>query len=131
MDDFYLPFEKRVLQPGGHMDYERLKESILIPLNQHQDISYQKFDCRLQTYHNPQNICYQPYNIIEGSYSLHPKLESYYTDQLVLKISEEVQKQRIYQRNPERYNDFINQWIPLENNYFKYYHIFERYLVID
>ena len=136
MDDFFLPAEKRTPQrlaePGGNVDYERFLETVLKPLSQKQTVSYQPFDCSVmaldKTVHE---ISYHPYNIIEGSYALHPELLPYYTHQVVLRIDSKTQLQRLQKRNPKQMNQFIDMWIPLENDYFTYYQIFEKFPVID
>ena len=135
MDDFYLPFEKRTQErmamPAGHIDYERFEETVLKPISCHQDVYYQAYSCQLQTFQNIQVKSSSPYHIIEGSYSLYPNLVSYYTDCIVLKISSDMQKERLYKRNSKMYSQFIERWIPLENQYFNYYHIYEKYPVIN
>ena len=75
-------------------------------------------------------LLYTSYNIIEGSYALRPELVPYYTDIIVLKITQQQQIERLTNRNPEKVSTFIEQWIPLENQYFEYYNIYETYPVI-
>ena len=56
--------------------------------------------------------------IVEGSYAMHRSLRKYYDYIIYLTIDPNMQRKRIYERNPERYEDFINRWIPLEETYF-------------
>lgn len=135
MDDFYLPENlrttKRLQTPGGNIHYERFLETVLKPLSQCQTIYYQPFDCTtMKLSSNMQEIPYCPYNIIEGSYALRPELIPYYTDIIVLKITPEEQIKRLTNRNPEKISAFVKRWIPLENQYFDYYHIYDLYPVI-
>lgn len=135
MDDFFLPAHLRTLQryqtPGGNIHYERFLKTVLKPLSHHQAVNYQPFDCATMTLRSEICIPYQPRNIIEGSYALHPSLCEYYSHALVLKISEPLQKERLKRRNQDRYEQFVRQWIPLENQYFAAFHLFERYPVIE
>lgn len=56
--------------------------------------------------------------IVEGSYAMYHSLRKYYDYMIYLTIDPNMQRKRIYERNPERYDDFINRWIPLEETYF-------------
>ena len=57
---------------------------------------------------------------MEGSYSFHPELESYYNLSVFLDISPEAQRRRILERNGlECGQMFFDRWIPLENTYFQ------------
>ena len=125
MDDFFLPQELRTLEryhmPGGNVHYERFLETVLKPLSEYKTIHYQPFDCtKMKLISDIQEIPYTPYNIIEGSYALRPELVPYYTDIIVLKITQQQQIERLTNRNPEKVSTFIEQWIPLENQYFEY-----------
>lgn len=136
MDDFFLPLHKRtqerLLEPGGNVDYERFLESVLIPLSQKQTVYYQSFDCSVMELNQTiQEIPYHARNIVEGSYALRPELIPYYTHLIVLKIESDIQIKRIEKRNPHQVSQFQQKWIPLENKYFQYYHIYEKYPVIN
>lgn len=135
MDDFYLPLEMRtkdrLSQPGGNVDFERFLETVLIPLSKGLDVHYKKFNCSKMDFDSEEIIPYHNVNIIEGSYSLRPELVDYYTDIIVLNINEELQLERLMKRNPENIDAFKEKWIPLENRYFEYYHIYEKYEVIN
>lgn len=135
MDDFFLPMHKRtserLLEPGGNVDYERFLETVLIPLSQKQTVYYQPFDCSvMQLNQTVQEISYHSRNIIEGSYALRPEFIPYYTHYVVLAITPKLQIERIKKRNPNQITQFQHIWIPLENKYFQYYHIYENYPVI-
>lgn len=135
MDDFFLPLEmrtpERLQQSGGNVHYERFLETVLKPLSCQQDVDYQPFDCQAMTLKKSEHKSYCPFCIVEGSYALHPSLQSYYTHAVVLKISADTQKERLLKRNPEKIEMFINKWIPLENQYFQAFDLFGQYPVLD
>lgn len=122
---------ERLQQSGGNVHYERFLETVLKPLSCQQDVDYQPFDCQTMTLKKSEHKSYCPFCIVEGSYALHPSLQSYYTHAVVLKISEDTQKERLLKRNPEKIEMFINKWIPLENQYFQAFDLFDQYPVLD
>ena len=83
------------------------------------------------TYQQKKIIPYQPRNIIEGSYALLPQFLTYYTHTVILKVTPELQIERLKQRNPKKLKQFQERWIPLENRYFEYYHLFEKHPVMN
>lgn len=135
MDDFFLPASlrtvERMSEPGGNIHYERFVETVLEPLRKHDTVHYQQFSCQSMDYKQPIDIKYSSRNIIEGSYALRPELIPYYSHIVVLKITPQIQRERLKQRNPEKLQQFIERWIPLENKYFDYYQIFDKYTQID
>ena len=50
MDHFFLQpaqrTEERLQEPGGNVDYERVRKEVLIPLSQGKAFSYKPFDCK-------------------------------------------------------------------------------------
>jgi hypothetical protein len=38
---------------------------------------------------------------------------------ILMSVNEETQLKRLYTRNPNLYSKFVNEWLPLEANYFK------------
>lgn len=130
MDDFFLqPYqrtESRYKEPGGNVDYERFESEILIPLSQKRDVYYSKFNCKKMELEPKIFVPYKPINIIEGSYSMHPNLQKYYTTSIYLQLNEKERLNRIKKRNPDTYELFIHRWIPLENLYFDTFHIQEK-----
>lgn len=124
MDDFFLPPQlrtpSRYAQIGGNIHYERFMDEVIIPLQNHQRLSYQIFDChalkctRLQPF-DPKRLI-----IVEGAYCLHPFFGHYYDLSTVMLIDEKEQKRRILERNGEQgCKQFEQRWIPLENAYLK------------
>ncbi|MDO5022493.1 MAG: uridine kinase [Eubacteriales bacterium] len=125
MDDFFLPpemrTEDRLSSPGGNVHYERFLEEVLYNINKNIPFTYNKYDCHRDAYTshtiNPSSIC-----IIEGAYSMHPKLFDFYDISVFLSISPSLQKARLKQREtPESFKNFIDRWIPLEEKYIAFY----------
>lgn len=127
MDDFFLQPEQRSQErlntPGENVDHERFEKEVLKPLKNKQKISYIRFDCSTCILQAPKEMAYKPLNIIEGSYSMHPSLESYYNYKIFLTLQKEEQFKRLQKRNPNMLNNFIQQWIPLEEKYFDTFQI--------
>ncbi|MBR5949148.1 MAG: hypothetical protein IKZ82_10985 [Clostridia bacterium] len=123
MDDFYLRPEQRTVErfqtPGGNVDYERFNEEVLDRLASNKDFTYRPFDCSSMTL--GESVAVHPSHvvIIEGSYSLHPKLRENYDLKVFLDIEPEEQQKRILMRNgEEKLLQFKERWIPLEELYF-------------
>jgi len=128
MDDFYLPWSlktpERLNEPGGNVYYERFQAEILVPLKSGMAFSYQPYDCKHEVLLVPRMVQPMRLNIIEGSYSLHPKLKESYNYTIFMSISESNQTARILARNGiEGLKRFQELWIPLENKYFEGYNI--------
>ena len=63
-----------------------------------------------------------PIRIVEGAYSCHPLFGKYADITVFVDVEPEEQMRRILRRNGEQMADlFRERWIPLEENYFKYY----------
>lgn len=126
MDDYFLQphqrEEQRLLQPGGNVDYERFDKEILSCIRQKQDIIYQAYDCRSQSLMPQKYVKYQPYTVVEGSYAHHPYFQMEAV-RIFLHCERDVQLQRIKQRSPSLYERFVDEWIPLEDTYFKTFDI--------
>ena len=126
-DDFYLPPADRVPGwekiPCANMDLERLRAEILAPAREGKGFSYRAYSCREGAYLPP--VCHGPVPlvIVEGSYSQHPTLASYYDLNVFVTCSPEEQEKRLRTREGERYGNFVRRWIPLEEGYFAEYGI--------
>lgn len=128
MDDFFLPFsmrtQERLAQPGGNVHYERFKEEVLHPLQKGQEFNYRPFRCDKGELDSPVYVEKRKLNIVEGVYSLHPSLQQAYDYRIFLTVSPQVQRQRIVQRSGQnKIKDFVDRWIPMENNYFSYFKV--------
>lgn len=131
MDDFFLRPEQRTqeryAEPGGNVDRERFLEEVLLPLLNGEIVHYKKFNCTSMMLEEPIQITPKKLVVIEGAYSMHPDLASYYDLSVFLDISPELQQERIVRRNtPEMAKRFFETWIPMEEKYFSAMNIKEQ-----
>lgn len=132
MDDFYLRPEQRTFQrleePGGNVDRERFLEEALLPLYKGEYFAYQPFNCRKWELDEPVKVELQKINIVEGSYSCHPKLYDYYDLHVFLTVDPEEQMERIRKRMGKMTcaETFRTKWIPMEETYFARMRVRER-----
>ena len=130
-DDFFLRPEQRTAErlneAGGNMDRERLKAEVLESLSKGERVTYRAFDCRTMSLKEPVSVEPGRLNIIEGAYSMHPELESYYGFSVFLDIDPETQRQRILKRNDSAKAEmFFSRWIPMEKRYIEELKVKER-----
>jgi len=123
MDDFFLPLEmktkERLAQPGANVHYERFKKEVLEPLVKQQTVIYRPYLCGKWEFGEPITVEPKKLTIIEGTYSMHPKLRDAYDLKIFLSVDDSVQRERIRIREgEEKLKQFIEKWIPLENLYF-------------
>ena len=123
MDDYFLPpkmkTKERLSQSGGNVHFERLKSELLINLDQ-EELFLRKYNCMSNELEETQTFKNKKLIIIEGVYSLHKELRDFYDYKILLKVSLDVQLQRIEKRSGSfMLKRFIKEWIPLENHYFE------------
>ena len=123
-DDFFLRPEQRTparfAEIGGNLDRERLLSEVLIPLHERKAVTYQRFNCSVQDLEAPTTVTPKALTVIEGAYSMHPDLSSYYDLSAFLKIDPDYQRDRILKRNtPDLAKRFFEEWIPMEKIYFE------------
>ncbi len=130
MDDFFLQShqrtQKRLSEIGGNVDYVRFNDQVIKGLLSRQSFSYQLYDCQLETLDRWLTINPKPLTIIEGSYSMHPLFIDFYDLLIFLKVDKHIQTERIQNRNPGLFDRFINEWIPMENQYHVVYQLEAR-----
>ena len=123
MDDFFLrPMqrtEERMKEVGGNVDYERFLEEVLLPLSKGETFHYRPYDCHSCSLTEPVYVTPKALNLIEGTYSMHPTLASFYDLSIFLSISPELQRERILKRDAMLHQNFFEKWIPMENRYFE------------
>lgn len=121
-DDYFLPPEKRtperLSEPGGNMDRERLTREVMEPLGAGLPAVTRRFDCGRTDFDPPVEHPLRRVNIVEGAYSLHPELRDFYTLRIALRTESETQLERLKARDPDKLDDFLTRWIPLEEQYF-------------
>ena len=128
LDDFFLRPEQRTperyAEPGGNVDRERLLEEVMIPLEQHQAVTYQEFDCSCMKLGEAVSIPKADVIVFEGSYALHPELRDHYHLRVFLDVDPRDQLERIEARSgKEKRAVFEARWIPLEETYFSFYQV--------
>lgn len=121
MDDYYLPIKERAENwretPAGNMNLNRFREEILEPLKRGGNVNYKPFLCQKQAYGDAAVVEPTKLTIIEGSYSQHPQLSSYYDLKVFLSCDGETQKRRLMKREGDYYSMFESTWIPMERHY--------------
>lgn len=130
MDDFFLRPEQRTparfLEPGGNVDYERFQRDVLLPLQSGEAFSYQPFNCSSFTLSPTVTVQPKRLNIIEGTYSLHPFFNDPYDLKVFMSIDADLQHQRILERPLFLHDRFFQEWIPMEDRYFKEFRIADK-----
>lgn len=123
MDDYFLAesrkTKERLAQSGGNVDYERVKAEIFTKLNC-DFITSNRYNCNTKKLEQASPKKNSKVIIVEGSYSLHPLFFDQYTLRVFVDIEASLQSDRIQKRNGEKlFKRFVEEWIPLENYYFK------------
>ena len=137
LDDYFLQphmrTPQRLAQPGGNVDAERFLAEVLLPTSRGETAQVQKYDCHEDVLVPPVAISPTQVAIIEGAYSLHPMLSSFYDLKIFCRIQSDLQIKRILARNgKDALVMFQERWIPLENKYFEALDILSQCdLVID
>lgn len=130
MDDYFLQAHQRTAQrleePGGNIDYERFHQEINEAWNQKQPIHMRSYDCSSQTLRREVIVEKNPILIIEGSYAHHPYLDDMQAFKIFMDIEPSIQKERLQKRSPDKFLDFIEKWIPMEEKYFHAFSIKEK-----
>lgn len=127
MDDFFLPpelrTEERYKEKGGNIHYERFMEEVIVPIMERRSFSYRRFSCASLTYTEKREVNGDGLIIVEGCYSLHPKFPVYWDLSFLLSVDEDERMRRLYMRSPDKFDDYIKKWIPLEREYFSSFDI--------
>ena len=128
LDHFFLPealkTPERQATPGHNVHYERFFCEVLKPLSEGRPACYRPYNCIDGSYGAPITVRPEGLIVVEGSYSGHPNLESFYDLKVFVKTTQEMQLERILTRSGEKgLKGFIQRWIPYEMAYFKAYPI--------
>lgn len=127
MDDYFLPVslrsEKRLAQVGGNVDYERFEKEIIESMMKQETTIYKRYDCQCDSFDEEITVPYQACTIWEGSYAHHPRFQAFLTARIFITCCEDVQKERLKKRSLTLFDRFVNEWIPMEETYFKTYSI--------
>ena len=121
MDDYFLPPEmkttKRLSKAGGNVHYERMKEEVLDHLDK-DSVEYRKYNCMTGELEKMTREPLSKFIVIEGVYSQQNELKKYYDFNIYTQISKREQLRRLRLRNPKLLTKFVDEWLPLEENYF-------------
>ena len=122
MDDFFLPpalrTPERLDTPGGNVHWERFRAQVLEPLARGETAEYGVFDCGVMAVTRTARVEPAPVILVEGSYSLHPRLRAFYGLKVFLTLDSAEQLERIRRRSGEELLEkFRTRWIPLEERY--------------
>lgn len=137
MDDFFLPrnmrTEERLRTPGGNIHYERIIEEVFSKLKKNETFSYRPYSCKTNDFGKEIFVEPNVLTVAEGSYACHPNLREVYALNIFMDIDSKTQLDRITKRNgSEAARVFRDKWIPLEEEYFRFYDIREKCdIVID
>ena len=127
IDDYYLPLQKRAdnweQMPAGNIGLNRFNGEVLIPSKAGEMVNYHPYNCGTGKY--KEAVLFKPktLTIIEGSYSHHPLLNKSYDLKIFLSCDNEVQKQRLFDREGDYYSVFQKRWIPMEELYLSTFQI--------
>lgn len=120
-DHYYLPLLRRAAdwqqKPAGNMDLQRLWTEVIQPAQRRETVYQRIFDCAAQHLAHPQAVAPSPLTVVEGSYSLHPRLADAYDMRIFLTCAEKEQKTRLQAREGTRYEMFERVCIPMEKRY--------------
>ncbi len=125
MDDFYLTpamrTQKRRMEPGGNVNYERFKEEVIPFIKSKDAFSYRKYDAPSNSFVGNIEITCPDLVIVEGAYALRPDLRASYDLSVFSKASYELQIKRLSEREGKFVEEYKNIWIPLENTYHEFF----------
>ena len=126
MDDFYLPEHRRnanwMQVPGQNIDFDALS-GVLHTLRAGKTVSCRRFDCASGHYDDTLYITPQPLILLEGSYSMHPRLDADVDKSIFLTCAPQEQLRRLQRRQQGSIGVFESLWIPLEECYFQTFQV--------
>ena len=71
MDDFFLPPARktpaRLAQPGGNVDWERVRDQVLVPMSRGEPARFSPYCCHTGAYGPPVSLSPAPLVLVEGS----------------------------------------------------------------
>lgn len=128
MDDFFLRPEQRTSQrlaePGGNVDYERFSREILSPLLADQPVRYRPWLCHSRTFGPEITVSPTPLTVVEGCYCLRPEMRDAFDVRIWTDAPWATRRERLLKRGgADCLARFEQQWIPMEERYFKCFHV--------
>lgn len=127
-DDYVIPHAQktaeRLAMPGGNCDAERMETEVAAPWKEGRPVQYRKYDWSADCVLPPRILPSDHILILEGSYCNLPQIRKYADIRLFVTAPWEVRKQRLEKReSPESLKRFYERWIPLEDAYFRAFHL--------
>ena len=109
------------------MHYERFNDEVACGIKSGKEFVYGVYTCRTGMLTDSAPVFPKNPIVVEGSYSLNPKINLLYDFKIFVEADYETRLHRILERNgAESLEVFRNKWIPLEDRYFKEYGIKEK-----
>lgn len=127
-DEFFLPPEmrtaERLSQAGGNVHYERFNNEVTKGIESGKEFVYGVYSCSNGIITQSQSVSPKKPIVIEGSYSLHPKIRIPFDLRIFVEADYETRLERILHRNGAAALEiFKAKWIPLEDKYFQEFDI--------
>lgn len=124
MDDFYLPSKMRPkvdlkeMPDGGNFDISRLFDQVIVPYINDEAIIYQKYDWIKDRLCQSVEIDRGKLLVIEGVYSLHESIRSYFDIKIWIECNRDLRLHRGLARDGKSaYYNWVGEWMPLEDKY--------------
>lgn len=122
MDDFYKPSAERPSglnkQIGGNFDWERVRDSVLIPLSKGEVARYQRYDWPSDSLAEWHEILPGKIVVVEGVYSTRNEIRDFYSFRTFVECPQEVRLERGLARDGESARDkWVKEWMPAEDRY--------------
>lgn len=108
--------EERLSELGGVVDYKRFIDEIVKHKDEERIIHF-VYDRTNLSMIGPKEIVKKPIVIVEGTYALHTTIKDLYDLNILLKVSDELQLERLKESNELGYKRFIKKMLPLEKEY--------------
>ena len=134
-DDYVIPHAlktpDRLAVPGGNCDAQRLVKEIVAPFKNGNPVRYSRYDCRHDALLPEEALPDSRILILEGSYCNLPAIREYADVRLFLDAPRNLREARLLEReSPASLQRFHDRWIPLENAYFKAFHLPDQEIIL-
>ena len=122
LDDFYLSPQqraKRIKKEGfANADLKRFENEVLKNISRKEPFSYFKYLPKSGTSEEVKVEVLTAVNIVEGSFCTDASLRAYFDLKIFLTAGLEQRLERLLKRK-ENIEEYINKWIPYEENFFR------------
>ncbi len=127
-DDFFRPRNKNgeleISEFDGNFDIKRFKDEAVNGILSNEAFECGILDCSKGVIYKTVRYVASQCFVVEGAYSLNPKLGDYADIKVFFDVERDVQESRISSRNgKEMYDIFKKIWIPAEERYLSHYNI--------